>query len=376
MTEVLAQTESSGPVGTQIAPEALRTRTLPSTWVSWLIENLDRGCTPVSLAAVMRRKGFDAEFATIAALAMHDLHVLDSTRSDSRCRCLKRPWQRWLRENIARRCLDRTMLAEMQASGFEQALATTLLDVTRAYLNRPHPLIGRVAKSGEYQCSPCRLTIRNQIDIGGHRVCVSSVMNGPNIVVLDDVLTTSECEELIARASKQMRRSGVVDCETGASVVSSIRTSEGTHFERGDGPTVSRIEHRLAQLVSLEVERFEPMQILHYALGGEYKSHQDYFAPDDAGGQVQARQGGNRIATFVLYLDDVAEGGETVFPTIGLTVLPRRGRAVYFEYMNDRLELDPRCLHAGRPVSRGEKWIATKWVRACRYVTSQPRPKG
>jgi prolyl 4-hydroxylase len=50
-----------------------------------------------------------------------------------------------------------------------------------------------------------------------------------------------------------------------------------------------------------------------------------------------------------------------------LSVRARRGSAVYFEYHNQAGQVDHRLLHAGRPVTAGEKWIATKWVRCDRY---------
>ena len=68
-----------------------------------------------------------------------------------------------------------------------------------------------------------------------------------------------------------------------------------------------------------------------------------------------------------MFLNDVPGGGATEFPEIELTVMPRRGCAVYFEYCNQAGELDPRCLHAGRPVTEGEKWVVTKWLRQRPY---------
>jgi len=56
-----------------------------------------------------------------------------------------------------------------------------------------------------------------------------------------------------------------------------------------------------------------------------------------------------------------------VFPELDLAIKPRPGTAIYFEYTNREGLLDPRCLHGGSPVVRGEKWIATKWIRQGPY---------
>ncbi len=71
-----------------------------------------------------------------------------------------------------------------------------------------------------------------------------------------------------------------------------------------------------------------------------------------------------------MYLNDVADGGSTVFPELKLTVGPKKGAGVYFEYCNARGQVDPLTLHGGLPVLDGEKWIATKWVRQRRYGTT------
>ena len=115
------------------------------------------------------------------------------------------------------------------------------------------------------------------------------------------------------------------------------------------------------------VENGEGLQILHYRKGGEYRPHFDYFPPEDPGSQAHLKRGGQRVSTMVIYLSAVEDGGGTNFPEIGLTGIPKKGSAVYFEYCNQDGAIDPLTLHAGMPVLAGEKWIATKWVRQFKY---------
>ena len=67
----------------------------------------------------------------------------------------------------------------------------------------------------------------------------------------------------------------------------------------------------------------------------------------------------------MIYLDAPARGGATIFPDVGLEVMPVRGNAVFFSY--DRPHPDTRTLHGGAPVLEGEKWVATKWLREGRF---------
>ena len=165
----------------------------------------------------------------------------------------------------------------------------------------------------------------------------------------------------------KLARSSVVNAATGQYDVHPHRTSSGTHFARGENGLIQRIEQRITELTQHPLERGEPLQILHYQPGGEYKPHFDYFDPAQPGNEAVLKHGGQRVATLVMYLNDVEAGGSTVFPEVGLDVLPRRGNAVYFAYTTEQGQLDARSLHGGSPVSTGEKWIATKWFRQRPY---------
>lgn len=114
------------------------------------------------------------------------------------------------------------------------------------------------------------------------------------------------------------------------------------------------------------LENGEGIQILNYGTSGEYRPHFDYFPPQRAGSARPLTEGGQRVATLIMYLNDVEEGGQTIFPDIGLAVSPCKGNAVYFSYFNSLGQIDPLTLHGGAPVIQGEKWIATKWMRQSR----------
>jgi prolyl 4-hydroxylase len=195
-------------------------------------------------------------------------------------------------------------------------------------------------------------------------------LTAPRIVLFGNLFSTDECEQMIELSRGKLARSSVVNNETGAYDIHPHRTSYGTYFDRGENDLIRRLEKRIADLVQYPEENGEPIQILHYEPGGEYKPHYDYFDPRQPGNEQVLTQGGQRIATLVMYLNDVETGGSTVFPEVGIDVLPRRGNAVYFAYCSETGALDSRSLHGGSPVGGGEKWIATKWFRERQYVGS------
>ena len=130
-------------------------------------------------------------------------------------------------------------------------------------------------------------------------------------------------------------------------------------FRFRENELVDRIEMRIADLTGYPAENGEGLQILNYGLGEEYRSHFDFFPPH----MVNADKGGQRVGTFLIYLNDVAEGGETVFSKAGLSIVPKKGSAIYFHYANEQGQLDRLSVHSSLPVKKGEKWAATKWIR-------------
>jgi prolyl 4-hydroxylase len=183
------------------------------------------------------------------------------------------------------------------------------------------------------------------------------------VVLFGNLLSAEECEALIAMSQPKLERSTVVDRDSGNFVRDEARSSEGTHFAAKENALIAAIEKRVAEVTGIPEENQEPLQILHYGIGGEYEPHYDYFEKTAAGEAAQLLRGGQRVATLIMYLNDVEAGGATLFPNVGIETKPRRGSAVYFENLNDDGTVNPQTLHAGAPVGKGEKWIATKWLR-------------
>lgn len=198
-------------------------------------------------------------------------------------------------------------------------------------------------------------------DHGG--VHVAFRLQRPHVVLFENVLTGEECDALVAEASPRLQRAGVVDSERGGSKVDERRTSELAVVRRGASPLVARLDARIAAITGVPLAQGEPLQVMRYGVGAEYQPHYDYFDLGRPGQAVQLRNGGQRIASLVIYLNDVEAGGETTFPRCALSVGPRKGSAVFFAYTDAQSRTDPMSFHAGAPVTRGEKWIATRWMR-------------
>ncbi|XP_033133087.1 probable prolyl 4-hydroxylase 8 isoform X1 [Brassica rapa] len=228
----------------------------------------------------------------------------------------------------------------------------------------------------------------------------------PRAFLYHNFMTNEECEHLISLAKPSMKKSKVVDVKTGGSkdsrfcysliyfspsslilnltnrIMCRVRTSSGTFLKRGQDEIVEEIENRISDFTFIPVENGEGLQVLHYEVGQKYEPHHDYFSDE-----YNVKRGGNRIATVLMYLSDVEEGGETVFPAAkgnisdvpwwnelsqcgreGLSVLPKKRDALLFWSARPDASLDPSSLHGGCPVIKGNKWSSTKWFHFNEYT--------
>ncbi len=190
----------------------------------------------------------------------------------------------------------------------------------------------------------------------------------PRIFYFHNFLSDSECEHLKVLAAPYLERSTVVGDTLENGVIDNRRTSQ-TMFLPSDlhDPIVKNIETRISRITLIPLENCESIQVVYYDKGGEYQPHYDYFDPNTQGGMANIMRGGQRVATFLMYLNDVEKGGQTIFPKINLAVTPKRGDAIlFFDCLPDG-RTDPLTFHGGSPVLEGEKWIATKWFRTGKF---------
>ncbi|WP_028312652.1 2OG-Fe(II) oxygenase [Derxia gummosa] len=273
----------------------------------------------------------------------------------------------WLDSQIARGCTAASLIDAMVKSGHPRPYAERV--VRGAAGGEAVVDEGSTADDGAFSMmGEGAAQAPNTLVVGEREVQVMFALAAPRTVMFGDFLTADECDRLVELSRSKIKPSLVVDPGTGDFVPDAARTSEGTYFNHAENPLVSSIEARIEQMFGFEPRQQEPMQILRYGVGAEYSPHFDYFNVNEAGGRRQLERGGQRVATLIMYLNEVEAGGATVFPSIGLEVKPRKGCALYFESLDDAENVDPRTLHGGAPVGKGEKWIATKWIRERAYV--------
>jgi prolyl 4-hydroxylase len=298
---------------------------LPQDWRAWLVEAVGKGCDPSQLDDILRTRGGFA--ASVVSQALVDAARATRPQAHSPPKIRQNP--------------------QPQA--------------------RPTPAV-QAPVAEDAVLLPCVFASGTEAKVGGRRITLRTSADRPLVRHLDNVLAPHECEALMALAATRMRESDVVEASTGKGVRHEARTGSLAHLPAGLDSVIGRVERRLAQIANWPLENFEHLQCVRYLPGQQYRPHFDWFDPAIAGSRPHLERGGQRVGTYVIFLNEPEAGGATVFPRAGgLRVHPRRGSAVWFRNVTADGAPDPDSLHGGDPVGAGEKWIITAWVRATRW---------
>jgi hypothetical protein len=204
----------------------------------------------------------------------------------------------------------------------------------------------------------------------GQPIQVRRLRPEPRMAHVRGFLSADECAHIIAlsQASGEMHPSRVVNYEGELGVRSDARTSESCKVPATRDRVVMRAVQRAAYLSGLSPAHSEAVQVVHYGPGQQYRPHYDYFSPEDKNYGRKCAAQGNRLLSFFVYLSGCDGGGKTVFPKLRLGFEPEAGCAVCWYNLDRHGVADERTLHAGAPVSSGEKWGLNIWLR------ERPRP--
>jgi prolyl 4-hydroxylase len=206
----------------------------------------------------------------------------------------------------------------------------------------------------------------------------------PYLWELPGVLTPAECEVLIEAARDRLSPSTVVqDSERRGEEAEGRaegRTSSTVSFDAHQAPTpeagavFAYLRRVVSDLTRLPEDHQEVIQITHYAAGQKFDAHRDDFAAGSEYLRFEAERGGQRVFSFMIYLNDVEEGGETEFPALGLACPAQQGKGIFWANVAEDGRPFPSSLHASRPVVRGEKWVLVCWIREAPF--GRPVPGG
>ncbi len=186
----------------------------------------------------------------------------------------------------------------------------------------------------------------------------------PLVRSFPDLLTPAACSWLIERARGKLRRARVYDPSAGADIENENRTNTIAEFNLAEADMVHVVlQMRMAAACGIPLAQMEAPAVLHYDVAEQIGNHYDFIDPKVPNYADEIAKRGERVVTFLVYLNDGYEGGETDFPTCGFRHRGASGEGLFFVNALPSGAPDTRMLHAGCPPSRGEKWIVSQFIR-------------
>lgn len=144
------------------------------------------------------------------------------------------------------------------------------------------------------------------------------------------------------------------------------RTSYSGNLDPADS-MVKMIQRRIDDLLGMDPAWGETIQGQRYAAGQQYKHHYDWFHTHAEYWKKERKRGGQRSWTAMIFLNDVEEGGQTLFSKAGLEVTPQTGAILIWNNVLPTGEPNEMTLHAATPVAKGVKHVVTKWYRTRKW---------
>jgi len=190
---------------------------------------------------------------------------------------------------------------------------------------------------------------------------------------IDNFLSREECQGLITASEGLLDKSKTHAAPGGGVVASSERTSYTCHLDKklaASQPFLQKVE----KLTSKPQDHMELPQVARYTKDQRYLEHYDGIDPHTESGAAFCKNGGQRVCTVLVYLNDVEVGGCTYFRKLGLRVKPKAGMAIVFfpAYLDGELDTD--LIHCAEPAV-DQKWVAQVWIRQRTRVDGQPSRK-
>jgi len=185
----------------------------------------------------------------------------------------------------------------------------------------------------------------------------------PAIWLHEALLSPLECTWLQLHATASLAPSRVYDPRSGQAIDDPIRTGRTACLDPSlPGIFDLRIAERMAAAAKAESNRAEPLAVLCYEPGQEYKPHYDWLGSGSLA-RDPLRHAGDRVVTVLGYLNTPKAGGATYFPRLDIRVPARQGQVLVFFNVDAAGTPATLSQHTGESVLAGSKWLASLWIR-------------
>lgn len=277
-------------------------------------------------------------------------------------------------ERAARSGSGHAIAARLRRSLESGHIPAGLLEQGQALAQAGHPLAGMLVSQVKElpeapvtEANQAAMERLGQLDLAqlGRSLKSEPLHDRPRLTRYPDALPAVACDYLAAGAAPLLQPAQIFDPQTGETRADPYRTSlTATLSDGAMDLALWGIKTVMARLSGCEYAQGEPLSVLVYRPGEEYRAHFDFMVEDGARASADLAAQGQRIATSLVRLNDGFQGGATAFPRLDVKwdqgVI---GDAFSFDNVDEAGEPDKRTLHSGEPVTAGMKILASLWLR-------------
>ncbi len=178
----------------------------------------------------------------------------------------------------------------------------------------------------------------------------------PRISVFKNVLTAEECQSMIKKYENAMNPNAGLESreQTYGQITEEVeQRSISQQTEQADRDF---FKNKIVEMIGVPISHIEAGDIYRYDTNQYFGLHHDF--PYDPRTIPYYKNGGDRKATAIFWLNEGYEGGRCTWPELNVTVEPELGGVMYFEYDYPDEEVNKSTIHESLPVTNGVKWIA------------------
>ena len=196
--------------------------------------------------------------------------------------------------------------------------------------------------------------------------------DAPLVRQFSSFVNDAACEWLIERGRSGLRPAMIYSGADVRDIKDDMRTNSLAVLHLGLIDLVNVVvQYRIAAACGMPVANLEGPTVLHYKVGEQITDHTDFVNPTMPHYAQEIATRGDRLITFLVYLNGDYDGGATRFPLIDVRHKGNRGDGLFFCNVTPDGKPDGRAVHAGTPPTRGEKWVLSQFIRS-RAVFNSP----
>lgn len=178
----------------------------------------------------------------------------------------------------------------------------------------------------------------------------------PRISVFRNVLTAEECQKFINKYENAMNPNAGLESREQTYGQITEEVEQRSISEQTADEDRQFFKEKICKMIGVPMSHIEAGDIYRYDTNQYFGLHHDF--PYDPKTIPYYKNGGDRKATAIFWLNEGYEGGRCTWPELSVTVEPELGGVMYFEYDYPDEEVNMSTIHESLPVTQGVKWIA------------------